>query len=496
MKKFIGFYNSDIQLKQRLMLADLGFSELYRSNKIQLMSNDAREEVKIRFSQENELVLLLLGDILNMDDPRKSREVFTPSPKNLSRIFTGYREKGVAFLDELDGNFCMGLWDEQSQTLHLCRDDGGTKLLYYQRVGRGYVFSNDIESIIRVSGKKAISSKALVEYLRFLDISPPYTIFEGIYFLEPEMIMSLNSDGMSQREKIVNNRQADADHQSEDFETLFMEAVEKRIYLSSSSGVFLSGGIDSSLVCAAASHLRKDITAVTVGFDDPRFDESHIASEIAKHLGIDHETLIFSMDQDMQAFQDFTSTIASPFADPAIIPTFQCFKQLEGRMEKMLDGTGADTLIGIMPARYIHFILNFSMHLPLDVRKAVCRILSLFPRGRKHIDLFDFNDPAEVLIRWNGWNQYEIPELSKLEYSIAHTMFHKRFVKNLHKTPYEIYSSLMGALPDDRVNQTSALTGIDVSFPFLTGTYRIMSEICPWNQNIRKGDPKPFSESC
>lgn len=492
MAKFIGFYNTDLHKEKNQVMVKGGFSEIYQSDKLCLMSNDKNDNSRrVLFMSKNNIFLIAIGNVLNLSDEAGPNRNPLFNDKCLEKIIDGYMEKGDLFLDQLDGSFAMVIWDENVQCLHLCRDDGGTKLLYYRKFRQGFIFSNDLQVILEISGDKSISKKALVEYLRFLDISPPYTIFEGVYFLEPEKVARVDQGGVSLREKkelILDD--AEKNEFSANFEDVFLESVKQRTFLSKNTGVFLSGGIDSSLVCAVASSLRNDIKAVTVGFDDPVFDESQIAKNIAKHLKIDHEVMFFSIDQDFEAFHNFTSCIASPFADPAIIPTFQCFKLLEGGVWNMLDGTGADTLIGMMPARHVHFILNYSRHLPLKLRKIIAGILNCSTLSRNHTDLFDFDDPAEPLIRWDGWKKDEIQELTNLQYSIAHTMFHKLFAKNSHKTPYEIYSSLMGALPDDRINQSSALTGVDVSFPFFDRNVQEWVRRQPMDLRYQKGKSK------
>ncbi len=492
MNKFIGFYNVEINQKKRSAFIDEGLTEEYHSAKFCLFTRNSKTSNEVRFFVKENIVIILLGEILNFDDIADHTSADFPHMDPLENIFNLFQRHSESAFDLLDGSFSIAIWDSNNQSIYLSRDDGGTKLLYYQKVGNGLIFSNDISEVIKASGTKTISKKALTEYLRFLDISPPYTIYKDVYFLEPEVVVSMNSSGLETREKKPPSL-SDSTHYNGNvasFEDLFFNSIEKRLGLGRNTGVFLSGGIDSSLVCAVAAQLNKNIKAVTVGFDDPRFDESRIAKNIANHLKISHDVFFFSLEQDYRAFFDFTSTIASPFADPAIIPTFQCFRKIEPTMDNMLDGTGADTLIGIMPARYIHFILNFSRHIPYRIRKIITKFLSYSQYSHKHRDLFNYEDPIEPLIRWNGWKKDEISELTTLNYSIEHTMFYKLFTKNIHKTPYEIYSCLMGALPDDRVNQSSAVTDVPVSFPFFDRTIQAHVRSLPMSYRYQKEQPK------
>lgn len=488
---FIGFYNTDTN-KILPRLCDDGFIEHYRSEKVRFLSNDRELSGKVSYFSNNGYALILVGEITNLKEVLKRNTDSLSTEERLKGLLDLFEDHGERSLDLLDGSFAMVVWDEKKQSLHFCRDDSGTKLLYYLQTGAGLIVSNNLKEILKFSGKKEISRKALVEYLRFLDISPPYTIFKDVYFLEPETVLSIDASGIKKRKKVESVPEGISGFSGRPgyFEQLFIESVEKRLQATEKTGVFLSGGIDSSLVCATAAHLQNDIRAITVGFEDPRFDESAIAKNVARHLKIDHEVFFFSMDQDLDAFHAFTSTIPSPFADPAIIPTFQCFRKIEAVLDNMLDGTGADTLIGIMPARHIHFILNFSQHVPFKIRSMIARTLSCSKYGQKHADLFDYEDPAELLIRWKGWEKNEINALTNLHYSIEHTMFHKLFRENKRKTPYEIYSCLMGALPDDRVNQSSAIAGVNVSFPFFDRKVQHYVRSLPVDSKYQKGKAK------
>lgn len=383
-----------------------------------------------------------------------------------------YLRVGESLLDSVDGGYSLVLWDSEQRKLFLSRDDYGTRLLYYFQDPKGNVwFSNNLNELLKVVGQQPISSKGFFEFLRFLDISPPYTIYEDIFFLEPEKILIAEQGrGVCLQEKKINTNnpegQMDWEHTVDSFEQLLKESVSARLGQSEKIGAFLSGGIDSSLILAVAASLRKDIDAITVGFGDTKYDESPVARKIADHLGVRHQVMSFSQEEDYSAFQRFVSSIPSPFSDPAIIPTFQCFERLGSDYGVILDGTGADTLSGIMPARHIHFILNFSRQLPHVIRMGIAKSLNLTPLGRRHSDLFDFDDPAELLIRWKGWSRREISALCGQQCDLSHTMFYQIFLNNPDKTPYEIYSMLMGALPDDRIHQSAAIWGTKVGFPF------------------------------
>ncbi len=479
---FVGLF-SNVEADSAALLGR-GFHSLVSSGGFRLFGRDDGDH---RYLQDGELHVLIKGTALA--DGSES----ALAPRDL---FEAYRREGAAAFDRLDGTFVIVLWDAACNSLLVCRDDFGAKLLYYETGADGAVyFSDSLHDLLALRGKKELSRPALMEYLRFLDISPPYTIYDGIWFLEPEKMIEAEPGRVTLREKVPrpaldwgvpsSHREVEAQ-----FDELFRKSIRRRIEGAGTVGAFLSGGIDSSLVCSVAAGMRPDVKAFTVGFADPAFDESAVAKGVARHLGVDHEVLVFDQGSDLQTFHEFTSSIPSPFADPAIIPTFQCFRQIAGKVDVVLDGTGADTLIGIMPARHIRFILDYSRHLPQAVRNAAAAALRLSRVGAGYADLFAFEDAAELLIRWKGWSRREIGRILGAETSLDHTMFFTIYRNGVDKTPYELYSMLMGALPDDRLHQSAAMVGQEVAFPFDDSAVRGYVRSLPMNFRYQEGAEK------
>lgn len=390
----------------------------------------------------------------------------------LNLIIDNYLLKGIESLSGLDGSYTVILWDISKGALYLRRDTYGTKLLYYYlSPDNDLFFSNNLDLLVKTTGQKNISRKALHEYLRFLDISPPYTIYEGVYFLEPEKILVLREGAITL--KNVEARTVAAGQRNpimrdvmQDFRETLGSSIEKRISGARHVGIFLSSGIDSALVCALATEFRRDIKSYTVGFNDAQYDESGVVKSITDHLGISHQVFKFTLDEDRSAFNDFVSSIASPFADPAVIPTFQCLRHISNGVDVVLDGTGADSLIGIMPARHIRFILKYLRHIPFKTRLMFSDQLRRLKVVSSYSDLFNFVNAVELLIRWHGWTEEEISSLCGERCDLSHTRFYRMYEENLHKDPFDLYSLLIGALPDDRIHQTASIFGVKVAFPY------------------------------
>jgi asparagine synthase (glutamine-hydrolysing) len=411
-------------------------------------------------------------------------------------LIDDYLTKGVRSFEGLDGSYILILWDSKKGILYINRDIHGTKLLYYYCSPEGeIVFSDNLSLLINVTKQKSIDHESLQEYLRFLDISPPFTLFRNIRILQSDKLLIANGKRMELQDvdgqhSDGNNNTMTLDESADYFSSLLSASIRERIRNAERVGVFLSGGIDSTLLCSLAVKATNNIKAYTVGFMDSRYDESEHAKSIAEYLGMDHDILKFSIDEDFNAFNDFVSKTSSIFADPAVIPTFQCFKKLQDRADVIMDGTGADSLIGMMPARHVRFILQYSRHIPLKARLFVGNVLKMSGKLSSYHDLFDFGDVEDLLIRWKGWTKDEICRLMQMQCDLSRTNFYRVFAANSDSSPYELYRKLLGSMPDDRIHQLAAQLQLNIMFPFWDRNIRQFGEKMPLHYKYNKGISK------
>ena len=464
--QLIGFLNNKNLIFNTKLFGN-EFRSIIKDKEFNLYCDSTGSKEKLLYHSRKDIHLVLFGYVTS------ESHYSTENPRDtLDAIIENYLVNGIKSFNSLDGSYIVILWDAHKNIIYIGRDIYGTKLLYFYFSPRsGFAFSNNLDILLRATGQRNISHKALHEYLRFLDISPPYTIYENTYFLEPDKILISDGRQITQQKistQTINEIQRDEllEDKAHNFKNILYQSIKKRIEKAQRVGVFLSGGIDSTLVCAIAARIKKDIKAYTVGFGDPRYDESKIARNITSYLGIEHQVFKFTIEEDYNVFNEFVTRISSPFADPAVIPTFQCFKHIANSVDIVLDGTGADSLIGIMPARHIRFILQYARYIPYEIRLFISNQLNKLHSISSYSSLFDFKKVVELLIRWQGWSEEEISLLCNVKCDLSYTRFYRLFAEHSHKEPYELYSILIGALADDRQLQTAPLYDIDIAFPF------------------------------
>lgn len=424
----------------------------------------------------------------------------------------------------LRGQFAMLLRDPATNSVALFRDGSSAQSLYYARPRarppgstttgadggpatddrpprqapseRGLLFSDrlDLLADCPLVGAR-IDPPGLHEYLRLLDISPPRTIYAGITALEPEQLVTWTPIGPRVTGRPTPLPPATAPTglaaATDALEQALLAAVAERLPATGDVVVFLSGGVDSACLCALAADLAPGrVVAVTVGFDDPGADESALATGIATHLGVRHALLRFNLDSYRAAFDALAVQADYPFADPAGAPTLLAFRHAVGLADVALDGTGADTLLGIMPARHQRMAVGWAAQLPRPLRAGLARALGTLPWARDYRPILDFGDPEEVLMRWRGFPRQAIAELVGAPVDLSGSRFYWLFRSFPRHAHFERYSALMGNLPDDRLHVAAHLTGLRVRFPFFDPGVVGLVRGLPRDLRWRRDEPK------
>ena len=258
-----------------------------------------------------------------------------------------YEDHGERCVDHLQGMFAFAIWDQKQRRLLLARDRIGIKPLYYQQVGNRLLFGSELKAILAVPGvPRRIDPAALQDYLTFLWIPAPKTIFEGIGKLPAGHTATLDDHGFRVCQ-YWDLSFPEPSHASEatlrgQFLDQFQAAVRSHQLGDVPVGAFLSGGLDSSAVVALMS--RPDAGPVvtnSIGFDEAAYNELGHADAVAFRLETEHHREVVRPDA-VGLVHQLAWHYDEPFADPSAIPTF-CVSRLARRQVKVaLSGDGGD----------------------------------------------------------------------------------------------------------------------------------------------------------
>ena len=303
--------------------------------------------------------LVFNGEIYNFRELRQTLEargyVFQ-SHSDSECIAHAYAEYGTDCFAMLRGMFAIAIVDQDRRRLVLARDRIGKKPLYLGELSSGILgFGSELKTLLAVPGwQPRISMDAVQDFFSLGYIPAPDTIFEGIGKLPPGHWMSIEPGQDGGAPNIVQTRYSHVDFlpkwtDNEDTlqERLFAElddAVRVRLVSDVPFGAFLSGGLDSSVVCALMTrHLSQPLKTFSIGFDEAGFDELPDARRVAQHLGTEHHEMVVRPDA-ANLLETLVHHFDEPFGDSSAIPTF-LVSQLAARHVKMvLSGDGGDEL--------------------------------------------------------------------------------------------------------------------------------------------------------
>lgn len=258
-----------------------------------------------------------------------------------------YEEYGVDCLQDLRGMYAFAVWDERKERLFLARDRLGQKPLFYRHEDGTFWFGSTIKAILADDTvTPAPDLSAIREYLTYQYTPHPSTGFESIQQLRPAEYLIVDEEGIERDRywSVSYAAQSDAS-----ISTLAMQLREKlreatRLRMRSDVpvGVFLSGGIDSSVVTALMSDLSKDpVNTYSIGFDEDAYDELEFAREVAGLYGTNHHEYTVTPDS-MDVFPRLVEEYEMPFGDPSALPTYYVSKVASDDITVVLSGDAGD----------------------------------------------------------------------------------------------------------------------------------------------------------
>lgn len=379
-------------------------------------------------------------------------------------VLRAYLEWGDAFIDHIDGMFAVVIWDSRTHELKLWRDRAGIKPLYYLFDGRHFAFASELKAIEKLCGKASleVDGSAYYDFLSYRYVPAPKTMYRNCFKLLPGHSLVFDVDRRKLREPrrfwqlpIPEAPQVlSLDESCEQLRALINQSVRDQMIADVPLGFFLSGGVDSSVVVAAAAASGANISTFSIGFDSDAKSETPFAREVAEAFGTDHHERILTQSAARDLLPSLKEWFDEPFADESAMPTWLVSKTARENVTVVLTGDGGDEVFGgyrTYPrfARYDRlpawplFMDNAlcALRKPFSRRSAIHRVLSLIemamnrgPRlwgkimfgmseGDKRAYRSDLGIPADYDDWWHyreHWHD-DLPIRTRLQYLDFHT---------------------------------------------------------------------------
>jgi asparagine synthase (glutamine-hydrolysing) len=271
-------------------------------------------------------------------------------------LLRAYLEWSDGFIDHVDGMFAIALWDARDRKLRLYRDRPGIKPLYYYYDGVRFAFASELKAIEAALDPNdlQVDQTALYDFLGYRYVPAPKTLYQDCFKLPPAhyVIFEPDTGKLSNPApfwSVTAPEQARAislDEAAEELRGLINESVGDQMISDVPLGFFLSGGVDSSTIVAAASGLGADVSTFSIGFDSDEKSETPFAREVASLFGTQHHERMLSQAAAGDLLPNLKKWFDEPFADESAMPTYLVSKVARENVTVVLTGDGGDEVFG------------------------------------------------------------------------------------------------------------------------------------------------------
>jgi asparagine synthase (glutamine-hydrolysing) len=337
------------------------------------------------------------GEIYNAHDLRREASGWGypfRSTGDIENIVPFYERLGLEAVRRLEGMFGLAIWDDRARRLVLARDRAGEKPLFWTVVNGELRFASEIQALLVFPDQPRRLDAAGADLYRALGYVPaPHTMFAGIRKLPPGHLL-VAAPGTEPAVRAFWDPAAAAAAPSrldgpERLREVLLAAVARELMSDVPVGVFTSGGLDSSLLAAAAARVKpgEEIHTYAVRFVEPGYDESVFAEAVTHSIRTIHHVVTADDDALGRAFETVKESLAEPVGDPAILPTYLLAEAARADVKVVLSGEGADELFGGYPTYLGHKAAVWYGRLPGPVRRVARWMVERLPTSTGKVTL-------------------------------------------------------------------------------------------------------------
>ncbi len=357
----------------------------------QPMHNDSSSDTT------EQLTVIFNGEIYNFKELRtvlEEKGYTFRTHSDTEVILHAWHAYGPDCVQYFEGMFTFALWDKKQQVLFCARDRFGKKPFYYTVQQGRFVFASELTALRQFPRLDLqVPVHNLMRYLAYEYVPTPQSMYANVHKLPPAHSVLIR-DGQVHVKRYwdipwpdTTQTLASEEELCEELYRLLSLSVKKRMVSDVPLGVFLSGGIDSSIVTGLMAEHSSNTKTFSIGFTEDSYDESKYADLVAKHYGTDHHKHILSAEDCAHILPQVASRLDEPMADASAAPTYILSEVTRKHVTVALGGDGADELF----AGYEHFIAfqlsETYMKWPTWLRKqGLEKIVPLLPASAGYIN--------------------------------------------------------------------------------------------------------------
>ncbi|HZK32660.1 MAG TPA: asparagine synthase (glutamine-hydrolyzing) [Corynebacterium sp.] len=331
-------------------------------------------------------------------------------------ILIGYHHWGEQVVEHLRGMFAFTIWDTESRTMFIARDQFGIKPLYYATTAVGTVFASEKKSILELAERIGLGTKldrrAIQHYVDLQYTPEPESLHSEIRRVESGCTVTLRPGGEVEARRYFKPTFAVTPVPQGSEQQLFNkiaealeDSVAKHMRADVTVGSFLSGGIDSTAIAALAKRHNPDLLTFTTGFEREGYSEVDVAAESAAAIGAEHIVKIVSPEEYADAIPKIMWYLDDPVADPSLVPLYFVAQEARKHVKVVLSGEGADELFGGYTIYKEPLSLAPFEKVPTPLLKGLRKLGEMLPEGMKGKSLLERGtQPLETRYYGNARN--------------------------------------------------------------------------------------------
>lgn len=469
-------------------------------------------------SIDGQIWLTFNGEIYNYLDLRNdliSRGHKFRSNTDSEVIIAAYQEWGEQCVIRLNGMFAFAIWDNYLQKLFIARDRLGIKPVYYAQTKDGFAFASEIKALLALDLPREIDLSSLHQYLTFLWVPDPKTLFKNIYKLPPAHYLTYQQGELETVEywdiKFNEDHRYTEEYWAESLLESLRNSTKSQLVSDVPLGAFLSGGVDSSsIVALMQQETGKQVNTYTIGFtsEDLSYDVIPDDVKYARKVGELFKTNYHEAILKPEVFDLLPKLIwhmDEPIADPAIITSFLICRAARETLTVLLSGMGGDEIFSGYPRHLAVKIAEFYNLIPQPISSSIVSALPASKPGMFNAIFRNLHKLAKSAnlpfqAQYLGYGTYFTNEEKQKVYSQdlrqqtknfnayeKHEHFFNR-VKTEHWVNQMLYIDTKLFLPCLNLtytDKTSMATSLEVRVPFLDHELVEMSARIPAELKLR-----------
>jgi asparagine synthase (glutamine-hydrolysing) len=434
------------------------------------------------YSADGRYVMIYNGEVYNYKEVQEKYKIQPRTHSDSEIIIEAFAKAGIDSVNDLNGMFTIVIWDKQTDKLYLVRDRIGVKPLYYWYDDGDFAFGSELKAIFSLPIKKDIKHDSVSNFLYLGYIPHEDTIYEKCYKLQPghyavwqngvlEIFSYWNLENELDPAVEQNEKAA-----KKTLKQLLESSVKYCMISDVPVGIFLSGGVDSSLVTAIAQSVSsRPVNTFSIGFKEEKYNESVFAAKVAKHIGANHHEFTVTEQDALQLVEKLPDVYDEPYADSSAIPTIMVSKLARQHVTVALSGDGGDELF--MGYGFYTWARRLQNPLVKLFRKPLAKSLYSFGSNRlkRGSALFDYPDERRVKSHIFSQEQYyfserEIGALLKHPYPITLDETIESKNRRLTMLEQQNFFDIKNYLPEEllvKTDRASMLHSLEVRVPLL-----------------------------